>query len=416
MLTQKNAQLLLRYYRTSILYLLLTAIITAIIFGLRLFNIFTSVPITAATVHLGTLGALTLGLMGLYLRLFYSLESVTVNEWTVKTIHILMNIGIGLLTLGFILDTWPVMAVGFVGVAYATIWWVIQYFRWFFQADTQDRKGALLFGAFGALGLVVAILIGGYLFHGYLSENTVQSMRLTHIHAGFVGWASMGLLGIGVALRGGSSPVTKSVPALHGSAWLWSVGIVVLLSLLVTWQLSALMIAGAVVLLGFFGYGYSMPKVGALGSNGSEQTTSKGSKRLLPFIIIGFIALFLAILLGFDIAVNYPSGRAGSHRILGVGGWLLLTFLMALLSEIPRTILVLHDITTSDSDKITQFLYPNTFKVSWIFITLALAVMLGSFFSSATVLFGGTFILGLVVAGLSIYILVKYRSGAPIQS
>ena len=102
MLTQKNAQLLLRYYRTSILYLLLTAIITAIIFGLRLFNIFTSVPITAATVHLGTLGALTLGLMGLYLRLFYSLESVTVNEWTVKTIHILMNIGIGLLTLGYV--------------------------------------------------------------------------------------------------------------------------------------------------------------------------------------------------------------------------------------------------------------------------------------------------------------------------
>lgn len=408
MLTQEKARVLLRYYRTAILYLLLTATLTAVIFGLRVFNIFIAVPITIATLHLGTLGALTLGLMGLYLRLFYSLESVRVNEWTVKTIHIIMNVGIGILTLGFLLDTWPVMAVGFIGVAYAGFWWVIQYFRWFFQAEPQDRKGALLFGAFGSLGLAITILIGGYLFHGYLSENTLQSMRLPHIHAGFVGWASLGLLGIGVALRGGELPVTKSVPVLQGSAWVWLIGIVTLLSFMVAWKLSSLMIAGGIILLGFLGYGYSMPKVGDLGSTNSQREDAGGSLKLLPFIIVGFLALSLTILLGFDIAVNYPSGRAGSHRIFGVGGWVLLTFLMALLSEIPLTTLALQDASISDHSRLQQFLYPGPFKFAWIFITLALLVMIGGFFAAATVLFIGAGVLGLIVALLSLYILLKY--------
>ncbi|MCF7804604.1 MAG: hypothetical protein K9N46_10345 [Candidatus Marinimicrobia bacterium] len=404
----ENIQILQRYYHTAVVYLLLTATMAAILFGLRIFQVYLPFSLSIATVHLGTLGALTMGIMGLYLRLFYGLEVVEVKPWTVRTIHILPNVGIGILTIGFLLNTWPVLAVGFLGTAYALIWWAVEYFRWLLQADSADRKGALLFGAFGVIGLVVAVLIGGYLFHGYLSGNTVQNMRLTHIHAGFVGWASLGLLGIGIALRGGENPVTKSIGILQGSAWVWFAGFLLLAGFMVTWNLSLLMIAGSIIILGLFGYGYSMPKVGELGSDSSEAGTAAGSKRLLPYIIIGFLGLFVAILLGFDISINYPSGRAGSHRIIGVGGWLVMTFLMALLSEIPRTSLALLQSKGETVTAVQQYLYPGIFRIGWIVLTAGLLIALTGYFTSPTIMFAGLLLLTGMVAILAISVLMKY--------
>ena len=413
MLTQENAKILLRYYRTALIYLVITAGLAAILLGFRLTGNYAELALSSiATVHIGTLGALTLGIIGLYLRLFYKVEEIQVREWTVKTILILLNVGIGLLTLGFVLNTWPVLAVGFIGVGYAILWWAIVYFRWLMQAPTTQRNGALLFGAFGTVGLVISILLGGYLFHGYLSDNTAQNMRLAHIHAGLVGWASLGLLGIGIALRGGDAPLLKSIQSLQWSGWVWLLGVIGLVIFMATWQLTLVLIGGGLILLAFLGYGYSMPKVGKLGTNHQNTESVSGATRLLPYIIIGFIALFVTILLGFDLSINYPSGRAASHRIVGVGGWLLFTFLMALFSDIPRTVYFIRNTSSPfQTDRLT-FLYPKGMKLGWIFMSIALLVSVAGYFISLKMLLSGVFLLVLTVGLLALYILIKYRIGA----
>jgi len=405
---QKSA-ILLRYYRTSAGFLFLTALSAAVLFGMRVFGIFAYSSFHIALVHLGILGAFTLGMMGLYLRIFYSLESVVIQDWIVKAIHIVLSLGVLVLILGFGFSSWPILVIGVLGVYYAGFWWAFQYLRWYLQAEKADRKGVLLFGGLATLALIVSLLLGGYLLHGFLTNSVPQNMRLAHIHAGLVGWASLGLLGIGVALRGGDSPVTGSVKSLQGSAWIWFAGAVILIAFFAVWKLRLVLVAGAIVLLGFIGYGYSMPKVGKL----ATQAPSGGSaaRKLLPFILIGFLGLFLTILLGFDMAANYPSGRVGAHRLLGVGGWLLLTFLMSLLSEIPQRANDLLEALGGLGEVSPPA--PGLVRAGWIGLTVSLLVALAGSFTSQVILFIGVFLLSLITAFLAGYLVVAYRVPVP---
>lgn len=404
----QKAAILLRYYRTSAGFLFLTALSAAVLFGMRVFGVFAYASFHIALVHLGIVGAFTLGMMGLYLRVFYSLESVIVQDWIAKAIHIVLSLGVLVLILGFGFSSWPILALGVLGIYYAGFWWAFQYLRWYMQAEKADRKGVLLFGGLASLALVITLLLGGYLVHGFLTNSVPQNMRLAHIHAGLVGWASLGLLGIGVALRGGDSPVTGSVRSLQGSAWVWFAGAVILIGLFAVWKLSLVLVAAAIVLLGFIGYGYSMPKVGKFATEASEES---GSRKLLPFIIVGFLGLFLTILLGFDLAANYPSGRAGVHRLLGVGAWLLLTFLMSLLSEIPQRANDLLEALGGIGEVNPPA--PGFIRVIWIGLTVSLLVALVGSFTSQVTLFIGIGLLSLVTAILAGFLVVAYRVPVP---
>jgi hypothetical protein len=248
--------------------------------------------------------------------------------------------------------------------------------------------------------------------HGYLENNTPQNIRLAHIHAGLVGWGTLGLLGIGVALRGQQRAVTESIGALHGSAWVWFTGLILLVSMMLSWEISVIMVAGGLAFLGFLGYGYSMPKVGKLGDDEekSAEVPSTG-KKLLPLIIVGFVSLFFTLLVAFDISINYPSGRAGIHRVFGVGGWLLMTYLMAILSELPKAVLQRRKIIGGQpglhNDK--EFLFPAIFRISWIVLTAGLLIAVAGYFIAPSVLFIGVIVLGLMSTILSFYILARYK-------
>ncbi|MBD3273930.1 MAG: hypothetical protein GF372_01390, partial [Candidatus Marinimicrobia bacterium] len=364
-MTAENLQKLIKYYRTSITFLFITSFVVTVLLTMRLFGNYGLFSLNVAVVHLGVMGALSFALMGLFLRIFYQFEQLEISDWVVDTIHALLYGGMVILFIGFVMQSWVVLTIGFLGSAYALLWWTFQYFRWYFRISADQRKGVLLFGAFAALGLVAAVLLGGYLMHGYLENNTPQNIRLAHIHAGLVGWGTLGLLGIGVALRGQQRAVTESIGALQGSAWIWFTGLILLVSMMLSWEISVIMIAGGLAFLGFLGYGYSMPKVGKLGDD-EEKSSDVPSigKKLLPLIIVGFVSLLFTILVAFDISINYPSGRAGIHRIFGVGGWLLMTYLMAMLSDLPKAVLQRRKIIGGQpglhNDK--EFLFPPIFR------------------------------------------------------
>lgn len=416
MLTADQLQKLIKYYRTSITFLFLTSFAVTVLLTMRLLGNYGLFSLNIAVVHLGVMGALSFGMMGLFLRIFYQFVELDVREWIVDTMHALLYGGLIILFTGFVMQSWIVLTIGFLGTAYAFLWWTFQYFRWYARIPNDQRKGVLLFGAFAALGLVAAVLLGGYLMHGYLENNTPQNIRLAHIHAGLVGWGTLGLLGIGVALRGQQHAVTKSIGALHGSAWVWFAGLVLLVSMMLSWQISVIMVAGALTLLGFLGYGYSMPKVSKLGGNIEKSTeTPSVGKKLLPLIIVGFVSLLFTILIAFDISINYPSGRAGIHRIFGVGGWLLMTYLMAILSELPKTVLQMHKIRLDNAGHFNdkEFLFPVLFRISWIVLTAGLLIAVGGYFISPVILFIGVLVLGLMTTILSFYVLARYK---PVQA
>ena len=412
MLTAENLQKLIKYYRTSVTFLFVTSFAVTVLLAMRLFGIYGSFSLNIAVAHLGVMGALSFGLIGLFLRIFYQFDQLEIGEWVVDTIHALLFGGIIILFIGFVIQSWVVLTIGFLGTAYALLWWAFQYFRWYFHISSDHRKGVLLFGAFAALGLVAAVLLGGYLMHGFLENNTPQNIRLAHIHAGLVGWGTLGLLGVGVALRGQQRAVTESIGILHGSAWVWFAGLVLLVSMMLSWQISVIMVAGTLAFLGFLGYGYSMPKVGKLGdeSEKSAQTPSSG-KKLLPLIIIGFVSLFFTLLFAFDISINYPSGRGGIHRVFGVGGWLLMTYLMAMLSELPKSALQLRNIDGGEPGLFndTEYLFPAIFRISWIVLTAGLLIAVAGYFISASILYVGVLVLGLMTTILSIYLLARYK-------
>lgn len=412
MLTAEQLQKLIKYYRTSITFLFITSFAVTVLLAMRLFGNYGLFSLNIAVVHLGVMGALSFGMMGLFLRIFYQFEQLDISEWVVDTIHALLYGGMIILFIGFVMQSWVVLTIGFLGTAYALLWWTFQYFRWYVRISPDHRKGVLLFGAFAALGLVAAVLLGGYLMHGYLENNTPQNIRLAHIHAGLVGWGTLGLLGIGVALRGQQRAVTESIGVLHGSVWVWFIGLVLLVSMMLSWEISVIMVAGALALLGFLGYGYSMPKVAKLGDDTekSPELPSSG-KKLLPLIIVGFVSLFFTILIAFDISINYPSGRAGIHRIFGVGGWLLMTYLMAMLSELPKTILQRRKIVGGQPGLYndSEFLFPAIFRISWIVLTAGLLVAVAGYFISPSILFIGVLILGLMTTILSFYLLARYK-------
>ncbi len=402
--------MLLQYYRTSIGFLFLSSAFALVLFGSRIFGSFVFYQWDIALVHMGTLGALTIGLMGLYQRVYLHLEEVRLQPWPLQTILIVLVLSVLLVFAGFGIKSWLLLGPGVLGVFIALFWWVIQYFRWFLQVSRQKRAGVLLFGALGVVGLVIALVLGGYLLHEYMNTSVVQNIRLSHIHAGLVGWASLSLLGLGVALRGEDTPVTGSVGTLQGSAWLWFVGLVFLTILFAIWRMNLTLMAAGIILLGFLGYGYSMPRVDTPSGSGEASERPSSGKRLLPFIIVGFAALFLTILLGFDIAANYPSGRATSHRILGVGGWLLMTYLMTMFSEVPKTIQQVSQNRSHPNSGIPQNpMRSGVIKVGWITLTVSMVLALTGSFVSTELLYGGLFLLSLVTLGLSGYLVGHYR-------
>lgn len=404
-----RTQLLLKFYKTSSLYLLITAFATALIFLIRLTTNFQYAHAGIVVVHLGTLGALTLGLMGFYLRLIFSVGEVEISEWAMSAIHAVMNIGIIVLAAGFLAGFWPLLVLGAIGVTYAVLWWALHYIRWFIRVPSGRKGGALLFGLFAVVGLVVAVLIGGYLIHGHLTDSVSQNIRLAHIHSGFVGWATLGLLGIGVALRGGDVPLLNSIPILRGTSGAWFAGTLLLVLFMAIWQISLVMIAGAILFLAFLGYGYSMPKTGASREDSGDDDNGGGG--LLPYVIAGFIGLFLTILIGFDITINYPSGRAGIHQVFGVGVWLLMTFLMALLAEFPKSAYVVLRHKREKGAEMPaemEYRYPGMFQAGWIGITVTLLITVAGYFMSQSLFFTGILLLGLVTSFLASYVLVKY--------
>ncbi len=409
MLLAEQLQKVIKYYRTSFVFLFVSSVAVTVLLSMRLFGNFGLSSLSIAVVHLGVLGALSYGLIGLFLRIFYQFETLNITEWMVDTLHTLLFGSIIVLFIGFVLYSWIILTIGFLGTAYALIWWSFQYFRWYFAVPSIHRKGVLLFGLFAVIGLVASVLLGGYLMHGYLANTTTQNIRLAHIHAGLVGWGTLGLLGVGIALRGQQRAVTQSMGILRGSAWIWFAGLVLLVSMMMSWQISIIMVAGVLTLLGFAGYGYSMPKVGALGSKENQDHPVSTGKKLLPLIIIGFVSLFFTILIGFDISISYPSGRSGIHRIIGVGGWLLMTYLMAMLSELPKAVANYQLENNNLSAASADYLFPSLFKISWIGLTVALLIAVAGYFIAPSVLFTGVLILGLMTAILSGYVLMRYR-------
>jgi len=408
--TIERLQLVLQYYRFSIGFLLLSSVFALIFFAGQIFGSYPFYEWSIALVHLGTLGALTIGLMGLYQRVYFPLEEIRFQAWPLQTILIVLSLSVLLIFAGMGIQTWLLLGPGVLGVSISLLWWSIQYYRWFFQASREKRAGVLLFGALGVLGLVAALILGDYLLHSYMTASVVQNFRLSHIHAGLVGWASLSLLGLGVALRGEESPVMGSVGTLRGSAWLWFVGMVFLIVLFAIWRLNLILMAAGIILLGFLGYGYSMPKVDTPTASGGDSETATAGRRLLPFIIVGFAALFLTILLGFDITANYPSGRATPHRMLGVGGWLLMTYLMTMLSEVPKT---LRQLSQSNVDETSTFTQPTMnagiIRVGWIALTGSLVLALIGSFVSPKLLYAGSFLLALVTLVFIGYLAVRFR-------
>ncbi|MEJ2049985.1 MAG: hypothetical protein P8Y60_09145, partial [Calditrichota bacterium] len=105
--------------------------------------------------------------------------------------------------------------------------------------------------------------------------------------------------------------------------------------------------------------------------------------------------------------------RAGVHRLLGVGAWLLMTFLMSLMSEIPERARELFP--SAEHPGAGQYLYPKLFRIGWVLLTIALLVALVGTFISQFVIFIGIFLLSIITAILSGYLVFKYRIPAQIQ-
>jgi len=335
---------------------------------------------------------------------------VHLPEWALRMIFVILNLGVIILALGFILGFWPLLVLGAIAVVYAVLWWAFHYVRWYIRLVPSHRNGAMLFGLIASVGLVVSVVFGGYLIHVHLSNAVSQNIRLAHIHSGLVAWGTIGLLGIGVALRGGNVPILQSIPVLKGSAWMWLAGAFVLIVFMSLWQITFIMIGGVIVLLGFLGYGYSIPRLSEFQSDTDEK--SGMSQGLLPYIILGFLGLLLTILIGFDITINYPSGRAGIHQLLGIGAWILMTYLMSMLSEIPRSAYALLEAESGHPEDLpmeSEYRYPAPFRAGWVGLTLALLVATGGYFVSQTMFLAGLFLLGICTFFLAGYVLLKYR-------
>lgn len=404
-----HTQLVYKYYQTSALFLLLTAVLTAYYSIVRLAGFSSNSSLLIGVIHLGTLGVLTFGLFGLYLRVFATISKVNLNERSLVYLYWLLVWGIIILFLGMLTINIIPLGIGAVLIIIAAFWWSILYFRWYFQAPGTDRRGALLFGLLGSIGLLFSVLLGGYMIHGYSLNEVASTARLAHIHVALIGWVSMGLLGVGVAFRGGEIPITRSIGALTTTAWGWLVGFGVLGILMLFSRFHLLLIPAIILLLGFFLYGYSMPKVGKL--DNSDAGDSPAPQGILPFIILGFVGLFATILLGFDVSLNYPNGQVALHSGFAIGGWLLMMILLSLLSEIPRTAYALLKERIADStlpDKAT-FYTLGGIKALWGLLLLGLLVYLAGVYMSPVLQFIGVLVLAATTAVITALLLIKYR-------
>ncbi len=408
--TQKiHTELLFKYYQAATVFLLVTAALAAYYFIVKLAGFSTSISLLVGIIHLGTLGVLTLGLFGLYLRIFSTVPGVRMNETSIIYLFWLVIWGVIILFLGMVTQNIIPLGIGAVLVIIAAFWWVAQYLRWYFQSPGEHRRGTLLFGLFGSLGLIIAVLLGGYLLHGYSLNKVPATARLAHIHVALVGWVSMGLLGVGVAFRGGDLPITRSIATLTSTAWGWLVGFGLLGILMLTGNFKLLLIPAILLLLGFFLYGYSMPKVGKLGQEDSKN--SSAPRGILPFIIVGFVGLFATILLGFDVAMNYPNGQAALHSGLGIGAWLLMMILLSLLSEMPKTTyqIMKNRIADSALPEKSRYYSLGGIKILWALLLIGLLVYLGGIFIGSIWQFTGGLIMAIVTAVITILLLSKYR-------
>jgi len=404
-----HTQLIYKYYQTSALFLLLTAVLTAYYSIVRLAGFSSNSSLLIGIIHLGTLGVMTLGFFGLYLRIFATISEVTINERSLVYLYWLLVWGIIILFLGLLTTNTIPLGIGAALVIIAAFWWAVLYFRWYFQVPGQERGGALLFGFLGSLGLLFAVLLGGYLIHGYSLNEVAATARLAHIHIALVGWVSMGLLGVGVAFRGGEIPITRSIGALTTTAWGWLIGFGLLGVLMLAGRFHLLLIPAILLLLGFFLYGYSMPKVGKLGD--ADTANSPAPRGILPFIILGFVGLFATILLGFDAAMNYPNGQVALHSGFAIGGWLLMMILLSLLSEMPRTAYALLQERIADSalpDK-AAFYTLGGIKILWMLLLLGLLLYLGGIYMGPALQFTGGLVLAATTTVITALLLTKYR-------
>jgi len=398
--------IILKYYRTTFWYILLSAILGFVLEIMHYTGIHVSLGWFLAMVHLGVIGALTFGLFGLFLRLFSGQISVDPDIRPFQSLHWLLNSGVILLSLGFILHTGWILGIGAALVILSVGWWGIQYIRLYSSLKNNLRTGAALFGAFASVGLLITVIIGGYAIHSFMSNSVSPTVRLAHIHAGLVGWVTLGLLGLGVAFRGSDSPVLDSNGILRSAVWVWFAGVLLLVGLMLGKRFSLLMPVAGIILLGFLGYGYSMPKTGKSGSDNKESTGNR--KGFVPFIVIGSIALFLTLALGFDVAANYPNGQNILHMTLGVGGWIIMMILMSLFSEVPKTVLKIAEQTGTEFPD--TFLFPGIFRLTWIAVTLSLVIIMIGNLASVSILYTlGTLIFLATLAIISGFVLRNYR-------
>lgn len=411
MILTENADLrwLQKYYTASTLFLLITASLGAWHFLGQFMHFNSGSTLVAATVHTGTLGVITIGLFGMYLRIFSTVRGVHVSHTALKILYRLMVSGVVILFFGLLITNMIILGIAAMLVIIAVIWWNINYIQLFNQAPKADRGGVLQFGLFGSIGLLVAVLYGGYLLHGYVTHTMSFTSKLAHIHAGLVGWASMGLLGVGIAFRGGEQPVTGSIGLLRTTAWGWLAGFGFLIIFMTVKQISWLILPAVLLLLAFFAYGYSMPKVGQLGKETSDDSASISGVML--FIILGFIGLFMVIALGFDVSMNYPAGQVGLHSIAGVGAWLLMMILVSMLSEFPKvsyTLLKSQLGETIPPDKSEYYNLPGI-KIFWLLLLVGLVGYIIGNYTSIIVRSISGFVIAVTVMGITLGLLIKYR-------